>query len=204
MNEEAHPGISGQLSSRMAHANRGVRDKNGYVRHSSCDHIFFIGFLGAGKSTVARNLGQMFNRRHLDTDRMVVHRQNKSVAELFATVGEQGYRQFETRALEELKHEKSCLISCGGGIVEWAPSMELIHSMGTVVFLDIDLDGALSHIVHPETRPDLGDYQQARRLLEHRRPLYLQEADICVDIRGLSFTRVAYTVAERLYNLGLI
>ena len=89
----------------------------GYTRHVGCDHIFFIGFLGAGKSTVARNLGRLFNRRHLDTDRMVVHREQKSVAEIFQTTGEAHFRELERVALERLSHEKSCLVSCGGGII---------------------------------------------------------------------------------------
>lgn len=176
----------------------------GYTRHEGCDHIFFIGFLGAGKSTLARNLGQMFNRRHLDTDRMVAHSQHASVADLFDRVGEQGFRDLEVQALRSLQDQKSCLVSCGGGIVERPESIALLRSMGTVVFLDIDLDGALSHILHPEIRPDLGNYDQAKALLEHRRPLYANAADFTVDIRGLSFTDVAYKVGQQLYEAGLL
>lgn len=178
--------------------------RQGYTRHEGCDHIFFIGFLGAGKSTLARNLGEMFNRRHLDTDRMVAHRQHVSIADLFTRVGEQGFRDLEVEALRSLEDEKSCLVSCGGGIVERRESTVLLRSMGTVVFLDIDLDGALSHILHPEIRPDLGDYDQAKALLAHRRPLYLSAADFMVDIRGLSFTDVAYKVGGQLYEAGLL
>ena len=43
---------------------------DGYVVHEGCDHIFIVGFLGAGKSTLARNLGQLFHRSYVDTDRM--------------------------------------------------------------------------------------------------------------------------------------
>lgn len=176
----------------------------GYTRHVGCDHIFFIGFLGAGKSTVARNLGRLFNRRHLDTDRMVVHREHASVAELFETIGEQRFRQCERQALEQLKLEKSCLVSCGGGIVECADNVEFMRTMGKVVFLDLDLDGALAHICHPEIRPDLGDYEHAKALLAHRLPLYQAAADYTVDIRGLSFSDVAYTVGGMLYEEGLL
>lgn len=176
----------------------------GYTRHIGCDHIFFIGFLGAGKSTVARNLGRLFNRRHLDTDRMVVHREHASVAELFSTVGEQKFREYERRALEQLKCEKSCLVSCGGGIVECAENVDFMRTMGKVVFLDLDLDDALSHICHPEIRPDLGDYEHAKALLAHRLPLYRRAADYTVDIRGLSFSDVAYKVGGMLYEEGLL
>ncbi len=188
----------------MTPANESELDDEGCAHHLGCDHIFFIGFLGAGKSTLARNLGELFNRRHLDTDRMVVHHEHASVAELFSQLGEDGFRDLEVRALMSLRNEKSCLVSCGGGIIEREESVELMRSMGTIVFLDIDLDGALAHITHPEIRPDLGTYEQARRLLDHRLPLYAAAADLCVDIRGMSFRDVAYTVGERLYEVGLL
>ena len=57
-----------------------------HTKHG-CDHIFFIGFLGAGKSTLARNVGTMFKRRFIDTDRLVVRRCGKSVTEIFETEG---------------------------------------------------------------------------------------------------------------------
>ena len=181
-----------------------ILEGGGYTRHEGCDHIFFIGFLGAGKSTVARNLGRLFNRRHLDTDRMVVHREHASVAELFATVGEARFRTYERDALEQLKREKSCLVSCGGGIVECSSNVDFMRTMGKVVFLDLDLDDALSHICHPEIRPDLGDYDHAKALLAHRLPLYQAAADYTVDIRGMSFSDVAYTVGGMLYEEGLL
>ncbi len=190
----------GRIGTHMTH----TTSTDGYTRHQGCDHIFFIGFLGAGKSTVARNLGRLFNRRHLDTDRMVVHRQHASVAELFETIGEDRFRMCEREVLELLKNEKSCLVSCGGGIVECRENVELMRTMGKIVFLDLDLDGALSHISHPEIRPDLGDYEHARALLAHRLPLYQAAADYTVDIRGMSFSDVAYAVGGMLYEEGLL
>lgn len=178
--------------------------QGGYTRHDGCDHVFFIGFLGAGKSTVARNLGRLFNRRHLDTDRMVVHREHASVSQLFKTIGEQGFRRLEVKALQSLEREKSCLVSCGGGIVECPASVDLMRSMGKVVFLDIDLDEALAHISHPEIRPDLGTYDEAKALLAHRHPLYEDACDYRIDIRGLTFSQVAYEVGGILYEKGLL
>ena len=63
-----------------------------HIKHG-CDHIFFIGFLGAGKSTLARNVGNMFKRRFIDTDRLVVRRCGKSVTEIFETEGEERFRE---------------------------------------------------------------------------------------------------------------
>lgn len=76
--------------------------------------------------------------------------------------------------------------------------------MGFCVYLDGDLDDSLRQIRRSDTRPDFRSAEHAARLLEHRRPLYEQAADLTVDIRGTSFTDVSYTVAELLLERGLI
>ena len=60
----------------------------GYVVHEGCDHIFFVGFLGAGKSTLARNLSGLFHRPCVDTDRLVERALGKSIACVFSEDGE--------------------------------------------------------------------------------------------------------------------
>lgn len=74
----------------------------GYVVHEGCDHLFFVGFLGAGKSTLARNLGALFHRPHVDTDRLVERALGQSVAQIFSTRGESAFREAETRELRKL------------------------------------------------------------------------------------------------------
>lgn len=176
----------------------------GYVVHEGCDHIFFVGFLGAGKSTLARNLGQMFHRSYLDVDRLVERRRCKSVCEIFAEEGEGAFRRFETEALVTLRERKSLLVSCGGGVVESPESCAVMHEMGVVVYLDGDLDDSLRQIQHPELRPDLGSLGHARELYAHRRPLYQRTADYVVDIRGKTFDEVACEAAELLWEEGLL
>lgn len=173
------------------------------VKHG-CDHIFFVGFLGAGKSTLARNLGQMFNRRYVDTDRLVERRRGLTVAQIFEQDGEERFRELETGELEGLRGERSLLVSCGGGVVETPRNIDLIHEMGFCVYLDGDLDDSLRQMRRSDTRPDFESPEHAAELLEHRRPLYEQAADLTVDIRGRSFTEVSYTVAELLLERGLI
>ena len=152
----------------------------GYTRHKGCDHIFFIGFLGAGKSTVARNLGRLFNRRHLDTDRMVVHREHASVAELFATVGEERFRDYERVALTQLKREKSCLVSCGGGIVKRGENLRALHQNGVVLFIDRPLDA----LTVGGGRPLSSSPEALRQMEAERRPLYLAAADAVIPNSG--------------------
>ena len=179
-------------------------DNEGYVVHEGCDHIFFVGFLGAGKSTLARNLGRMFHRGYIDTDRLVERLVYKSVSDIFSQDGEEAFRLGEERALRHLQGRKSLLVSCGGGIVEREECCRLMHEMGTIVFLDGSLEDSLRQIQHPERRPDLGTAEQAAELYRHRRPLYQREADITIDIRDKTFEQVATEAGSLLWERGLL
>lgn len=169
-----------------------------------CDHVFFIGFLGAGKSTLARNLGQMFRRRYVDTDRLVERRCGRSVTQIFEREGESRFRALETEVLRSLAEQRSLLVSCGGGIVETPVNIDLMHEMGYCVYLDGDLDDSLRQIRRSDTRPDFQSVAHAAALIDHRRPLYRKAADLVLDIRSKSFTDVSYSCAELLLERGLL
>lgn len=169
-----------------------------------CDHIFFIGFLGAGKSTLARNLGKMFNRRYVDTDRLVERRQGSPIARIFAREGEERFRAYETEVLTSLSAERSLLVSCGGGIVDTPGNIELMHAMGYCVFLDGDFKDSLRQIKSLSARPDFRSRKHAEQLYRRLRPLYQSAADITIDIRGCSFKDVSYICAEKLLERGLL
>lgn len=175
-----------------------------YVVHEGCDHIFFVGFLGAGKSTLARNLGALFHRPHVDTDRLVERALGASVARIFAEEGEERFRRAETAELRKLAARKSLLVSCGGGIVERPENCTLMHEMGVVVFLDGDLEDSLRQIRRPELRPDLGTAEHAAEVYRRRRPLYERTADLTVDIRNKTFEQVALESGQLLWEKGLL
>lgn len=169
-----------------------------------CDHIFFIGFLGAGKSTLARNLGHMFGRRYVDLDRLVERKNGTSIGKLFKRDGEDAFRALETKALRDLEHERSLLVSCGGGVVETPSNIDLMHQMGFCVYLDGDFSDSLRHIRSTVARPDFKNPEHAKRLYYHRKPLYEQAADLTLDIRGKSFKAVMYECAQILVERGLL
>lgn len=181
-----------------------TQGESGYVVHEGCDHIFFVGFLGAGKSTLARNLGRLFNRDFVDTDRLVERMRGKSVCQIFWDDGEERFRSDEAEALRRLSKRKSLLVSCGGGIVEGAESCRLMHEMGTVVFLDGELEDSLRQIQHPEIRPDFKDEACARECYRRRRPLYEREADLRIDIRDKTFEQVTSEAGQLLWEKGLL
>ena len=108
---------------------------------------------GRGQIDARAHVGTMFKRRFIDTDRLVVRRCGKSVTEIFETEGEDRFRELETSALRSLQSERSLLVSCGGGIVETPVNIELMHEMGTCVYLEGDLRIRFARFVGPTRAP---------------------------------------------------
>lgn len=176
----------------------------GVVVHEGCDHLFFVGFCGAGKSTVARNLGRMFHRRYVDTDRLVERRLHQALPAIWLARGEHEFHDEEARVLEGLRAEKSLLVSCGGGTVETERNRDLLHEMGKVVYLDGTFEDSLAQMRSMKRRPDLGDLAQAARVYEERRPLYEDVCDYRVTITGKTFEEVACDCGALLWEEGLL
>ena len=144
------------------------------VEKRGCDHVFFIGFLGAGKSTLARNLGGMFNRRFVDTDRMVERKMRMSVTKIFETFGEKEFpRAGNSSARIALARQEPFGI-LRRWVIETPANIKIMHRLGYCVYLDGDIDDSLRQIRRSDTRPDFRSAEHATALLEHRRPLYKQ------------------------------
>lgn len=79
-------------------------------------NIVLIGFMGAGKSTISDYLSTMFDMRLVEMDQEISERQEMSIPDIFATYGEEYFRNLETELLRELQTGKNCIISCGGGV----------------------------------------------------------------------------------------
>ena len=84
-----------------------------------CDHIFFIGFLGAGKSTLARNFRERCSMvEFVDTDRLVERQEGSSVTKIFQERGEERFECWRPASWSRSRGERSLLVGCGGGIIE--------------------------------------------------------------------------------------
>ncbi len=179
-------------------------ESEGYVVHPGCDHIFFIGFLGAGKTTLAKNLGRMFRRSYVDTDRLAETICKKPIDEVYRTDGEEVFKKAETEALKRLKSKKSLLVSCGGGIVDRHENIILMKDMGTIVYLDGEFDDSVNQIIHFKARPEFRERKKAQELYKELKPLYEKAADITIDIHGKDFDEVASEAGALLWDKGLL
>ena len=166
--------------------------------------VFFVGFMGAGKTSVARKLARRAGVASIDMDTYIERRCDKAVKEIFAESGEAGFRAIETEVLRELACGEPQLVSCGGGVVLADENRAILRAHGFVVYLKVTAAEAASRISDVSTRPLFGDLEQAQRVIEGRLPLYEEVADVTIDTAGRGSGAIAREVFRLLREKGVL
>ena len=96
-------------------------------------NIFLIGFMGAGKSTVARMLRERFDMDLIEMDEQIERQEGMCISDIFAVHGEEYFRQLETGLLESLSQKENTVVSCGGGVAMRECNVEAMRKSGTIV-----------------------------------------------------------------------
>lgn len=160
--------------------------------------VFFVGFMGAGKTSVSRRLARMCRISSIDLDTYLERREGKKIRDIFAEAGEEVFRDIESAVLRELMAADPQLVSCGGGIVKRPENRSLLKQDGFVVYLKVSADEAQTRISDLSTRPLFNDIDAARAMAAERLPLYEEVADAVVDTAGKSVGRIAGEVKDLL------
>lgn len=162
--------------------------------------IFLIGFMGAGKSTVGRELAARLKLDFVDLDQTIEQRAGRSVSEIFAEEGETAFRRLEEEGLDAVLRRDDVVVATGGGCFARPENRARIRARGgTCVWLDVPMEGILGRMgeTSRQRRPLLRDLVRARELYEARRPAYA-EADIRIPLSG---GESAGAVAQRIVDL---
>ena len=138
-------------------------------------NIILIGMPGCGKSTTAARLHEFTGRPVLDADEQVVRMAGKTIPEIFAESGEEGFRALETRALAELGKASGAVIATGGGCVTREENYPLLHQNGTIFWLRRD-----TALLPREGRP-LSENADLSVMYARRAPLYRRFADVVIE-----------------------
>jgi shikimate kinase len=166
------------------------------------NHVFIVGFMGAGKSTVGPAVAARLERPFLDLDALVEARAGRPIAAIFAEDGESGFRAREHDALEGLADAEPSVVACGGGVVVDDRNRPLLRRLGTVVYLRVTAEEALARVgAEGAGRPLLAvadPAAAARTLLAAREVLYAAVADVTIDTTGHDADEVADAVVEAL------
>jgi shikimate kinase len=167
--------------------------------------IVLIGMMGAGKSCVGRCLQRRTNLALVDTDDIVASKFGISIPEIFSKYGEQGFREAETQALDELAPAKPTIIVTGGGIVLRAKNVDFLKRLGVIVWLDGNEETLFERASRARTRPLLQGTnlrEEFAQILQARLPLYAKLGNIRIDTSMLTDDEVAVAVLNKLRKLG--
>lgn len=169
-------------------------------------HVFLVGFMGAGKSTVGRRLSSALHMPFVDLDQRIEREHGRSISEIFSIEGEEAFRLFERDALVAMEEEPASVVACGGGLVVRDENRLLLRHLGTVVYLKVTAGEALARVGDTKTRPLLSGSSgavAATSLLAAREGLYASIADITVDTSGRSPAEVARVIVADLADRGV-
>jgi shikimate kinase len=166
-------------------------------------NLYLVGMMGSGKSSVGRPLAAALGYRFLDADHSVEQVAGRSIPEIFAADGEQGFRELESAVLNQIASWHSLVVATGGGAVTHKPNWGHLQQ-GIVIWLDAADELLLQRLAaDPTPRPLMDSPDPAERLsslLAERRALYSQ-ADLHILQDGRSPEQVAEQILEALPSI---
>ena len=143
--------------------------------------IFLVGYMGAGKTSVGKSLALRMNLNYLDTDYFIEKRYRKKISEIFASEGEERFREIEHRILLEIAEFEDIVIATGGGLPCFNDNMTIMNEKGTTIYLDVPVEELASRLsvtknLRPVLKKRTGDELLAFIIdsLAVRRPFYEQ------------------------------
>jgi shikimate kinase len=166
--------------------------------------IALIGFMGTGKTAVAKVLAQKLDKEFIELDAIIEKKAGRSIPEIFRRDGEIRFRELEIEAVRQIADKKNTVIACGGGIVLNKINIDHLKKESVIIYLTASPAVILKRTSdNKNVRPllDVTDRaQQIKSLLKFRQPLYSRAADITVDTSGLHIAAVADKIMELLKN----
>jgi shikimate kinase len=144
------------------------------------DKIYLVGFMAAGKTTLARALARRLGWQAVDIDEVIEQRERLTVTEIFARRGEAYFRTLEREVLAEQTAPRHLVVATGGGTFADPQNRAAINQDGVSVWLDVPLDRLIGRIPADGRRPLAADRAGFERLYHQRRAAY-EQAHVRLD-----------------------
>jgi len=165
-------------------------------------NIFLVGPMGAGKSTIGREIADRLHLEFFDSDQEIERRTGADIAWVFDLEGEEGFRKREETVIEDLSERQGIVLATGGGSVISASVRNKLSARGIVVYLETTIDKQVARTQRDRRRPLLQTSEEPRTVLENlaveRNPLYEEIADVIVKTDDQSAKVVAHNIIDRL------
>lgn len=162
-------------------------------------NIVLIGFMGCGKSSVAKALNQLLGFRVVEMDDLICRKtKTQNMQELFAKKGELRLRIEEIALAKKYASKQNLIISTGGGVVLNKIVLDYFKQAGAkVIFLHASFEQIVSRLKADDSRPLFKDQRVAKELYAFRLPLYLHYADEIIDVNRESIDLIALQIKKK-------
>ncbi len=163
------------------------------------ENIYLIGLMGAGKTTVGRQLAKALKYPFYDSDKVIEEHTGVDIPTIFEFEGERGFRQREQKIIKDLTELKGIVLATGGGSVLLEENRRNLVAHGFVVYLQCSIDKILQRTRRDTQRPLLQTKdrkQKMQRLFLERNPLYLECADVTIDTGRIANKAVVKRILE--------
>jgi len=169
-------------------------------------NIFLIGPMGAGKTTIGRQLARKLGMQFLDSDRVIEERTGADIPLIFEKEGEDGFRKREQAVIDELTLQDNLVLATGGGVILDADNRKALAERGLVIYLHSDLKSLVERTSKDHNRPLLHAEQDPRavlkQIMELREPLYRETANFTVDTSNTSIRNVIQAIIGQIDHLN--
>jgi len=160
-------------------------------------NIVLTGFMGTGKTTVGKLLAKKLNRTFFDTDDMIEKQLSASISDIFKSIGEKQFREYESHVVKLMSSMDSCVIACGGGVVLDKNNIDLLRKNGIIINLFASPKQILDRIGSQDHRPLikklLNPLEGVKKLMDERKAAY-SNCDIAVCTDGLTPEQIVITM----------
>lgn len=166
-------------------------------------HIYLIGFMGTGKSTVSKALHELLSWKEVDMDARIEDEQQMKISDIFAKYGEAYFRDLETACFIAIAKEDAGIISCGGGAVLRQENVAYMKETGTIVLLTATPETVFSRVKHSTNRPILNgnmNVEYISQLMEKRHNAYVSVCDIAVETDKKTPMTIAREILSAIDN----
>lgn len=164
-------------------------------------NVFLIGFMGVGKSTIARFLQKELGFPLVEMDERIVQEQGMSINEIFEKYGEEHFRDIESQLVVDLGNQSASIVSCGGGVVLRPENVQNMKQSGKIVFLKATPQTIYERVKNSTDRPILNGHMNIEyisELMEKRRKRYEEAADITILTDGKTRDEVCREIIGKL------